>query len=198
MTGTFNPENASFTDLIDSLKFKDDYVNSMGMGLATTTGILSGILALSSGPGHWLAHLAAGGKEQFGKMKARTNNYVDSGKAAEHAKAVGKTLGDAAKSTARYVAEHPDEIRKTVETVSRVKRQNAESAQKVAEAKQKAADIALEKEYQDWIAHHPDKAYYEESGEPYPSKAEYVAKKQEEAAKKKANKEAEERGMAKH
>lgn len=192
----FNP----LADMQVTLSFNEvkQLTEMYGKKLSLLPSIASAGIIFGSGPGHWLAHLAAGGKEQFGKMKARTNNYVDSGKAAEHAKAVGKTLGDAAKSTAKYVVEHPDEIRKTVETVSRVKRQNAESAQKLAEAKQKAADLALEKEYQDWIAHHPDKAYYEQSGQPYPSKAEYATKKQEEAAKKKANKEVEERGVAKH
>lgn len=169
--------------------------------VGTITALIPGLATLfpifGVGPAHTMMHLVGMGAEQVGKMKARTNNYVDSGKAAEHAAKVGNAIGKAATETAKYVAEHPDEIRKTVETVNRVKRQNAESAQKLAEAKQKAADIALEKEYQDWIAHHPDKAYYEQSGQPYPSKADYVAKKQEEEAKKQANKEVEKRGLAK-
>lgn len=176
------------------LTTRDDIVNK---SLASAPGLITLQTAAGFGPSKILAHIAASGAETVGKMKAKTYNYVDSGKAAEHASKVGNAIGKAATETAKYVAEHPDEIRKTVETVSRVKRQNAESAQKLAEAKQKATNIALEKEYQDWIAHHPDKAYYENSGLPYPSKAEYVAKKQEEETKRKANKEAEIRGMAK-
>lgn len=164
-----------------------------GMSVIPSLGILIG-----SGPGHWLAHLTAGGKEQFGKMKARTNNYVDSGKAAEHAAKVGNAIGKAATETAKYVAEHPDEIRKTVETANRVSRQNAESKQKIAEAKQKTADSALEAEYQNWLAHHPDKIYYEQSGEPMPSKTDYIAMKKQQEEAHKANLEAERRGQAKH
>lgn len=187
----------SGSGIVDRVPMKDDYHTYIGRSVNMAPAMASLGILMGSGPGHWLAHLAAGGKEHFGKMKARTHNYVDSGKAAEHAAKVGNVLGKAATETAKYVAEHPDEIRKTVETVSRVKRQNAESAQKLAEAKQKAADIALEKEYQDWITHHPDKAYYENSGHPYPSKADYVAMKNEAEAKQKANKETEKRGMAK-
>ncbi len=188
---------SSGSGIVDRVALQDDYHTYIGRTVNMAPAMASLGILLGSGPGHWLAHLAAGGKEQFGKMKARTHNYVDSGKAAEHAAKVGNAIGKAATETAKWAAEHPDEIRKTVETVNRVKRQNAESAQKRNEAQQKAADIALEKEYQDWISHHPDKAYYEQSGHPYPSKAEYVAKKNEEDAKRKANKEAEERGMAK-
>ena len=102
--------------------------------------------------GHWLAHLAAGGREQIGK---------------------------------------------TVETVNRVKRQNAESAQKLKETQQKAAEVKLEKDYQDWIAHHPVKVYYEQSGQPMPSKADYVEMKRQEESAKQAAREEEKRGEAK-
>lgn len=190
-------DSTTTTEFINGLQLNPATMRERGLQMAFIPGIASITSTLGIGPAHMLAHIAGFSAEQVGKMKARTHNYVDSGKAAEHAKAVGKTLGDAAKSTVKYVAEHPDEIRKTVESVNRVKRQNAESTQKLKETQQKAADIALEKEYQDWISHHPDKTYYEQSGHPYPSKADYVAKKNEEEAKRKANKEAEARGVAK-
>lgn|GEM_PF-2907545 len=195
----FEAAGIDFTNgsgIVDRIAMKDDYHTYIGRSVNMAPAMASLGILMGSGPGHWLAHLAAGGKEQFGKMKARTNNYVDSGKAAEHAAKVGNAIGKAATETAKYVAEHPDEIRKTVETVNRVKRQNAESAQKLAEAKQKAADIALEKEYQDWVTHHPDKAYYEQSGQPYPSKADYVEMKRKEEAAKQAARDEEKRGMA--
>jgi len=190
-------DNTTTAGLINDLQLKDTSLRGIGIKTALMPGIFSTISTFGIGPGHALVHIAASGAEAIGKMKARTHNYVDSGKAAEHAAKVGNAIGKAATETAKWAAEHPDEIRKTVETVNRVKRQNVESAQKLKEAQQKAADIALEKEYQDWISHHPDKAYYEQSGHPYPSKAEYVAKKNEEDAKGKANKQAEERGVAK-
>lgn len=68
---------------------------------------------------------------------------------------------------------------------------------KEREQKKQAEDAKLDEEYKNWIAHHPDKAYYENSGEPYPSKEEYVAKKEREAAAKKAARDGEERGLAK-
>lgn len=171
--------------------------DKLGRTMAIAPALASLGILVGSGPGHWLAHLTAGGKEQIGKMKARTNNYVDSGKAAEHAKAVGGAIGKAATETAKYVAEHPDEIRKTVETVNRVKRQNAESAQKIAQTNQKAEEVKLEKEYQDWVDHHPDKVYYQQSGQPMPSKADYVEMKRRDAAAKQAAREEEKRGEAK-
>lgn len=187
----------SGTPVVDTIALQEDYHQYIGRTINMAPAVASLGILIGSGPGHWLAHLAAGGKEHVGKMRAKTQNYVDSGKAAEHANKVGNALGKAATETAKYVAEHPDEIRKTVETVNRVKRENAQSAQKIAEAQQKAADIALEKEYQDWVAHHPDKAYYEQSGLPYPSKTEYVAAKARDAAAKKAAQEEEKRGEAK-
>lgn len=169
----------------------------IGRSIAIEPAIAALGALIFSGPGHLLAHLAAGSAEQVGKMKARTNNYVDSGKAAEHATKVSNVIGKAATETAKYVAEHPDEIRKTVETVNRVKRQNAESAQKLKETQQKAAEVKLEADYQDWIAHHPDKVYYEQSGQPMPSKADYVEIKAREEAAKQAAREEEKRGEAK-
>ena len=181
---------------ITAVGFTDKRRDIVGKSLSSIPSIGSVGILLGSGPGHWLAHLAAGGKEKAGIIKAKTNNYVDSGKAAEHASKVGNAIGKAATETAKWAAEHPDEIRKTVETVSKVKKEHAESAQKIAQAKQKAADAKLDAEYADWVAHHPDKTYFEQSGTPPPSKADYVEMKEKDAAAKKANKEAEERGVA--
>lgn len=154
-------------------------------------------IILGAGPTHGLAHLIASSAESIGKMKARTNNYVDSGKAAEHANKVSNALGKAATETVKWVAEHPEEIRKTVETVNRVKQENAQTAQKIKEAQQKTVEAKLEADYQDWIAHHPDKVYYEQSGQPMPSKADYVEIKRREEAAKQAAREEEKRGEAK-
>jgi hypothetical protein len=173
------------------------YASKIGSIVSLIPGLATLFPLLGAGPAHSIMHLAAYGAEQAGKMKARTNNYVDSGKAAEHASKVGNAIGKAATETAKWAAEHPDEIRRTVETVSKVKKEQAESAQKIAQAKQKAADAKLDAEYADWVAHHPDKVYFEQSGTTPPSKAEYVEMKAREAAAKKANKEAEERGVAK-
>lgn len=183
--------------IVDKITLTDESADKIGKTIGISPAIASLGILFGSGPGHWLAHLAAGGKEKTGMMRAKTQNYVDSGKAAEHAAKVGNALGKAATETAKWAAEHPDEIRKTVETVSKVKKEHAESAQKIAQAKQKSADAKLDAEYADWVAHHPDKVYFEQSGTTPPSKAEYVELKAREAAAKKANKEAEERGVAK-
>lgn len=188
---------SSGSGIVDRVTLKDDYHTYIGRTVNMAPAMASLGILIGSGPGHWLAHLAAGSKEKAGIMRAKTQNYVDSGKAAEHAAKVGNALGKAATETAKWAAEHPDEIRKTVETVSKVKKEHAESAQKIAQAKQKAADAKLDAEYADWVAHHPDKVYFEQSGTTPPSKAEYVEMKAREAAAKKANKEAEERGVAK-
>lgn len=191
-------DDTNILDIINNLTLKSTAVRGIGTKIALIPGALSSISVLGMGPVHALSHMAAFGAEQIGKIQARTTNYVDSGKAAEHAKKVGNAIGKAATETAKYAAEHPEQIISAVETANRIHRDNTESAQKMAAAKQKAADIALEKEYQDWLAHHPDKAYYEQSGIPYPSKAEYVAKKKADEAAQKASHEAQERGVAKH
>ena len=191
--------NDAFPDpLLDPAYIKSrDYAARVGTITSLIPGLATLFPLMGAGPAHTIMHLAASGAEGIGKMKARTNNYVDSGKAAEHAAKVGNAIGKAATETAKWAAEHPDEIRKTVETVSKVKKEHAESAQKIAQAKQKAADARLDAEYEDWVAHHPDKTYFEQSGTPPPSKADYVEMKAKEAAARKANKEAEERGVAK-
>lgn len=75
-------------------------------------------------------------------------------------------------------------------------RQFEENVKRKEEQKQ-AEEAKLDEEYKKWIANHPDKAYYELSGEPYPSKAEYVEIKKREEAERKAARDAEERGLAK-
>lgn len=163
---------------------RDDIVNK---SFASIPGLAALQTAAGYGPAKILGRMAASGIESVGKIQAHSQNYVDSGKAAEHAKAVGSAIGKAATETAKYAAEHPDEIRKTVETVSRVSQETREHNQKIKVAQQKAADAKLDAEYNDWVNHHPDKAYYQNSGQPMPSKAEYVEMKRREAAAKKAN-----------
>jgi hypothetical protein len=68
---------------ITGVSFTDKRAAQVGKAISTIPAIGSLGILLTSGPGHWLAHLAAGGKEQIGKMKAKRQNYVDSGKAAE-------------------------------------------------------------------------------------------------------------------
>ncbi len=89
------------------------------------------------------------------------------------------------------------ERRHTMEAQNRMKNETRMTEQKIADAKQKAANTKLDREYQDWVTHHPDKAYYENSGNPMPSKADYVAMKDRQAAAQKAAQEAVERGLAK-
>jgi hypothetical protein len=177
----------------DQLVLSSEKIDSIGRNVAIAPAIAAVTMLITSGPGHTLAHMVAGFKESTGRTAAHAHNYVDSGKAAEHAKAVGNTIGKGITETVKYAAEHPDEIRKTVETVSRVSQETRDQNQKIKVAQQKAADAKLDAEYNDWIAHHPDKAYYQNSGQPMPSKAEYVEMKRREAAAKKANDELQKR-----
>lgn len=62
---------------IDALNFSEERAQQVGSVMSAIPTIGSLGILITSGPGHWLAHLAAGGKEQFGKMKAKSINKLD-------------------------------------------------------------------------------------------------------------------------
>lgn len=76
-------------------------------------GVLAGVR-----PAHAVFHIAAKAVEYIGIGGAKTGNYIASGKAKEHAIKVGGAFGKGASAAARYAAEHPEQVRKTMETAN--------------------------------------------------------------------------------
>jgi len=140
----------------------DSRATRVGQILSTLPALGSLATFLRGGLGHGIGFAAAGAKEQTATWNAKLANYTDSGAAKEHA----AKIGNAARDGLKYVVEHPDEIRKTVETLERQKRDAAEHKQKMAATKEAAARAALEREFTQWktdeIAR--NKAYYDLSG----------------------------------
>lgn len=52
----------------------DRNVEEIGKYISLQPALASLVILIVGGPGHLLAHLAAGGKEQLGKMKARSTS----------------------------------------------------------------------------------------------------------------------------
>jgi len=134
----------------------------VGNILSILPGLGSLGILLSGGPGHALATFAAITREQSWKALAHTSNYLDSEEAKLHAKKAKEAVGKGLK----YVAEHPDEIRDTIEMVERQKREAATHKQKMQAMREESARAALEREFEAWKADEiaRNKAYYELSG----------------------------------
>lgn len=173
----------------------DENADKIGKTIGLSPAVASLGILLGSGPGHWLAHLAAGAQENTGKTKAHALNYVDSGKAGEHAKAVGGALGKGAEAAVKYAAEHPEEIRKTVRTVDEISRQRERDRELRAQAQKLEAERQLQREYNMWMESLDGslRSYYEQNHQWPPPMADFMKERegflrdiaQKEAAKKK-------------
>ncbi len=167
-------------------KMVDDRAKRVGKIISTLPALGSLATLINSGLGHGIGFAAAGVKEQTAILNATLANYADSGAAKAHA----EKLGAAARDGLKYVVEHPDEIRQTVETIQRQK-QNADTHKRtMQENKEAAARAALEREFSQWkadeIAH--NKAYYDLSGTE-PTRDTFIEwKKNQEASKRAAAK----------
>jgi hypothetical protein len=117
-------------------------------------------------PGHMAGAAIGWLAEQGGKTKAHLTNYVDSGKALEHATKAGKAVGKGLEVTGKYVAEHPEQVQNLIKTASDAHRDQ----QILAERQKVAAEIrrkeAVEQEFATWKSDEMsrNKAYYDLSG----------------------------------
>lgn len=155
--------------------FEDRRKRFAGRAAALVPGAFGiGVLA-AGGPAHLASGVGAKVVELFGIVGVHGQNYVASGKASEHAKAVGGALGKGAEVAVKYAAEHPEEIRKTMETVEdmRIRRERERVLQETA--RRQAAERAFERRYQDWLeGMSPNlKAFYRDSHST-PSRAEFM------------------------
>lgn len=169
-------------------KIADTRAKRVGQIISTLPALGALATLINSGLGHGIGFAAAGAKEQTAAWKAKLANYTDSGAAKVHA----EKLGAAARDGLKYVVEHPDEIRQTVETIQRQK-QNADTHKRtMQENREAAARAALEREFTEWkadeMAH--NKAYYELSGTE-PTRDTFIEWKKNREASKKASAKAE-------
>lgn len=161
-----------------------------GVPGAASIGIL-----LAGGPTHIAGGMAAKTAEFFGTIGVEGQNYVASGKASEHAKAVGGALGKGATIAAKYAAEHPEEIRKTVRTVDEISRKRERDRELRAQAQKLEAERQLQREYNMWMESLDGslRSYYEQNHQWPPPMADFLKERegflkgiaQKEAAKKK-------------
>ena len=137
------------------------------MGSVLATGALgSGSLGLvAGGPAHTATQLAAKAAEFAGRRGANTANYIDSGKAAEHSKTIGKALAKGVDSAAKFAMDHPEEIRKTVVTVDEINRRRAREKELIEREKQEMRQAELNRQYQAWLADMDPslKSYYKQT-----------------------------------
>ncbi|MBI3343177.1 hypothetical protein HY032_03395 [Candidatus Gottesmanbacteria bacterium] len=131
-----------------------------GIPLVGSLGSLVG-----TGPAHIVSRLTARAAGLIGQAGAAGGNYVASGKAGEHAKKVGGALEKGATAAVKYAAQHPEEIRKTMETVEDMRRRRERERVLQESARQRAAEAAFDQRYQEWLAGmDPNlKAYYRDS-----------------------------------
>lgn len=143
-------------------KIADARAKRVGQILSVFPALGSLATLINSGLGHGIGFAAAGVKEQAAAAHAKIANYTDSGAAKVHA----EKIGNAARDGLKYVVEHPDEIRRTVETIQQQKQKADIHKQTMQESREAAAKAALEREFAEWkadeIAH--NKAYYDLSG----------------------------------
>lgn len=125
----------------------DNRPDQVGKAVSVLPAIGSlGILG-ATGPAHIASRVAARVAGIAGQGIAGGGNYVASGKAKEHAGKIGKGVG----SVAKYAAEHPEEVRKTFETVERVKRENEQHKEAMARLQREEAQRRLKQEYDEWL-----------------------------------------------
>jgi hypothetical protein len=110
----------------------EDWKRSTGkrFGLAFGTGSV-GTAVLR--PAHIVANAIAGGTEFIRVGKAKSDNYVDSGKAAEHARALGKGLEKGLEGTAQFIKDNPEVVQQTIKTAGVISKEK----QKVEYERQK-------------------------------------------------------------
>ena len=149
----------------DQLSATEKTREQVGRIIASMPLIGAGGIGVLGGPAHLLSHVAAGAVGLGGEGVAIVGNYVASGKAAEHAKKVGESLGKGTEVAVKYAAEHPEEIRKTMRTVEDIRKDRERERAWQEMSKQRAAEAAFEKRYQGWLAGMDGnlKAFYRDS-----------------------------------
>lgn len=169
-------------------------VNTLNDIGAYALGVGSAGVALGAGPAHITWSLGAKVAEFFGVAAAKAENYVGTGKLAEHAKAVGGVLDKGVKVAAKNPEIIPEKYRKSVQIIAEAS-EKEEQARKSAELQRRIQEKAnLQREFQTWKDEMDpgEKSYYTLRGEE-PPMADFMKERegflkgiaQKEAAKKK-------------
>lgn len=155
-------------------------IRNVGRLASAVPGAASLGILLGAGPAHMMGGIGAKVIELFGTVGAHGGNYVASGKASEHAKAVGGALGKGATMAAKYAAEHPEEIRKTVRTVDEISRQRERDRELRAHAQKLEAEAQLQREYNMWMDSLDGslRSYYEQNHQWPPPMADFMKERE--------------------
>lgn len=147
---------------------------------SSVPGVISlGTLAVG-GPMHATWGLAARVVELFGTVGVHGQNYVASGKAGEHARAVGGAVNKGVSTATKYAAEHPDEIRKTLETVETIRERRVLDKRHQETIRKQEAEAQLQREYTMWMgAMDPSlRSYYEQNHQWPPPMAKFLQERE--------------------
>lgn len=158
-----NPIARGYDSLLSGTQTESDRkAASIGRVLSALPAGSALLTILRGGIGHGALLAYTGAMEKGYLASVKLDNYKRSEKFEMHKKAAGNAVGSALK----YAAEHPDDIRKTIEAVGREKRKNDMHREEVKIMRDAAAQEALKREYEAWkndeIA--KNKAYYDLSG----------------------------------
>lgn len=158
----------------------DQRIRNVGRLVSVVPGAASIGILLAGGPTHIAGGMAAKTAEFFGTVGVEGQNYVASGKAGEHAKAVGGALGKGATIAAKYAAEHPEEIRKTVRTVNDISRQRELDREYRAQTQKLEAERQLQREYNMWMESLDGslRSYYEQNHQWPPPMADFLKERE--------------------
>lgn len=138
----------------------------IGRAASLVPGVGAAGIALGVGPAHNTWSLGAKVAEFFGVAVAKAENYVGTGKAAEHAEAVGEVLDKGFKVIAKNPEIVPEKYRKTVEIIAEAS-EKEEQARKAAELQRRIQEKAnLQREYQTWkdTMDPGEKSYFDQNG----------------------------------
>ena len=108
-------------------------VEKIGRVGALSLGAASAEIGLGVGPAHVTWRLGAKVAEFFGVAVAKAENYVGTGKAAQHAEALGEVLDKGFKVIAKNPEIVPEKYRKTVEIPRAAKKKNRRRLQRIQE-----------------------------------------------------------------
>lgn len=139
------PFRALYEGLIKLFGKEDLGKKNMGFaggGILGAEAIMLGI-GRGSRPGHLITKGIANGTEFIRVGKAKSDNYIDSGKAAEYARILGKGLEKGLDGTAQFIHDNPEVVKQTIRTAGNI----AEERNKMRELeKQRIERLAKEAE----------------------------------------------------
>ncbi|MDP1722154.1 MAG: class I SAM-dependent methyltransferase [Candidatus Gottesmanbacteria bacterium] len=154
----------------------DKHLPTLGVAESLVPGVGGVGIALGVGPAHISLRLGAKVAEFFGVAAAKVEDYIGSGRLAEHAKAVGEVLDKGVRVAAKNPDLVPEKYRKTVQTIAEM-REDEERIQKEQGLRNSMEEKGRRQgEYKAWTEGMDQglRSYYEQSGQWPPSMEDYL------------------------